>query len=408
MKKKQKMIFGNSVKVYEPENLRSPKSIDLPGPIFESKRVRINSLLSTDTQKDRCPPEPEDHPILIGSFDRSEKGSPISWKAEHSEQVKDKTVNLKDSLTQFYKTRNQKKQMKRSSNHTETQQSIDTKTKKISLRRTLNVQLGKGSSKAAFGFQRKKNILTISDIIKPKPAKKHQMWIKSLARNKKNLKTNLDPYLQNPYLNMSSFNISDDISHIIPSFSNKRNSQHTTPYESKFDPRRNFSNAQKESVANNSHFLKNNQSISAIEPDDSSYCLVNKKEDNSLLEDLNPTSEFQINLYQRSHSHTKNSLTLSRVINKQPDAPKGKTPQEVFNSSCNTLQYNKRLVTKKPGHKKNKPSIDKQLQSSPFGSLRGIQTSKNVQTRKRKSFNEYEIGKANSIFSKVITSINLI
>jgi hypothetical protein len=189
--------------------------------------------------------------------------------------------------------------------------------------------------------------MAISDIIEPKPATKHQMWITSLKRKRKSSRTTHDGNLPDPYLNMSSFNISDDISHIIPSFSSKFQGK-----SFRNQPKGDYSN--RESVISQSNFLKNNQSISAIEHDNNSYKFINKDDPNSFLGDMAPDMDFQINLYGSSGGISSTNKTMNK---NQKQIEERVMPR--FNSSCNTLQYNQKEFTKRiMTHKKNNPSLD--------------------------------------------------
>ena len=148
---------------------------------------------------------------------------------------------------------------------------------------------------------------------------------------------------------MSSFNISDDISHIIPSFSSKVNQN-----SSRFHLRGEDSN--RNSVISQSNFLKNNQSISAIEPDNLSYRFITKDDRNSIFGDIIPDADFQVNLYDNSVADSAKNQTFARANRR---VGKGDKVVPRFNSSCNTLQYNPSEFSKRiMSHKKNKPSLD--------------------------------------------------
>jgi hypothetical protein len=148
---------------------------------------------------------------------------------------------------------------------------------------------------------------------------------------------------------MSSFNISDDISQIIPSFSSKMNAL-SSRYKIKGD------DSNRNSVISQSNFLKNNQSISAIEPDNLSYRFITKDDPSSLFGDIVHDPDLQVNLYDNSIGDS----TKIKTVNKEKvKVVKGDKVVPRFNSSCNTLQYNASEFTKKiMSHKKNKPSLD--------------------------------------------------
>lgn len=329
-KDKYKIIFGKRVKVYEPENLRSPR-----GPSNQVKPIRkapkVKSLLSSsETYQKKIPKS--DLKGLTSKRKTIPKKLSEKWRLRRFRERSKKEIGDQVSLSR-----------------TDPLQSEETKTKKRSLRNRIQSGRTHVHTKNPFNVPGQQNKLAISDIIDPRPAQKHQLWISSLTRNRKNSRTNPDGSLLNPYLNMSSFNISDDISHIIPSFSSKVN-----PNSSRYHLKGDDSN--RNSVISQSNFLKNNQSISGIEPDNLSYRFITKDDPNSIFGDIIPDADFQVNLYDNSGGNSTKNQTFNRA-NRAPG--KGDKVIPRFNSSCNTLHYNpsefsKRIMT----HKKNKPSLD--------------------------------------------------
>ena len=176
-----------------------------------------------------------------------------------------------------------------------------------------------------------KDKLARSDIIQAKPIKKHQLWISSLAHNQKR-KSSLNNSQMDYYLNMSSFNISDDISHIIPSFSSKMVDKNIKKQNVSFSKI-------KESVASQSNFMKNNQSISAIDAESSSYNFIENEDPVSFFGDMNQDTDFPIELDQCQYRNNNNiNLTLSKVINNRLKSQKYNHKRNRGTYSFNTLQ----------------------------------------------------------------------
>ena len=300
---KHKMIFGRRVRNYEPDNLKSPRGFNEADSFRRSQGGVISLLSSSDTYQKKIPRK-----MVKGLTSKRrtfQRKLPSKWRVRRFTERSNTTIN-KSGYTK-----------------NEHLQSMETKTKKRSAWKHSQTTIPPS--------------LTISDIIQTKPVEKHQMWISSLTRNRKNSRTE-GP---NPYLNMSSFNISDDISHIIPSFSSKARGKEFYRFKG--------GSSNRESVISQSNFLKNNQSISAIEPDNHSFRFINKEDPSSFLGDMVPEIDLQINLYEHS---------TDKTMNKQRPQPNEKiTPR--FNSSCNTLQYNSNEFSKRVlNHKKNNPSLD--------------------------------------------------
>jgi hypothetical protein len=325
---KHKIIFGRRVKVYEPENLKSPRGLH-EDKKFNKPKQGVTSLLSSSETYNKKVKKPFTKGLTSKRKTQSKK-LPLKWRVRRFTEKSVKELNDKTSL-----------------NKTEHQQSMETKTKKMSLRQRTQTNKVYKRNRNPFNSRLKvQPKMAISDIIEPKPVAKHQQWITSLKRNRKSSRTTHDSNIPDPYLNMSSFNISDDISHIIPSFSSK--------LQGRYPIKGDFSN--RESVISQSNFLKNNQSISAIEPDNNSYKFINKDDPNSFLGDMAPEMDFQINLYGSSGGISSTNKTMNKNNPKQILEEKIK-PR--FNSSCNTLQYNQKEFTKRiMTHKKNNPSLD--------------------------------------------------
>ena len=302
---KHKMIFGRRVRNYEPDNLKSPRGFNEADRFGHPKRGVTSLLSSSETHQKKVPRNMAKG--LTSKRRTFQRKLPSKWRVrrftERSNTTINKSISSKNEYMQSMET--------------------ETKTKKRSLWKHSQTTIPPS--------------LTISDIIQPKPVEKHQMWISSLTRNRKNSRVEgLDPYL-----NMSSFNISDDISHIIPSFSSKARGKEFQRFRGE--------SSNRESVISQSNFLKNNQSISAIEPDNHSYRFIHKDDPSSFLGEMAPEIDLQINLY--DHSTDK---TMSK---QHPGQTEKITPR--FNSSCNTLQYSSNEFTKRVmNHKKNNPSLD--------------------------------------------------
>lgn len=325
---KHKLVFGGRVKVYEPENLKSPRGPENQSRMGKLRPAATSLLSSSDTYHKKS--QPKD---LSSKLKNISKILPLKWR-----------------VRRFTEQSSQKTQDKPQLNRTEHLQSMETKTEKMSLRNRTQTNAVHGRGRNPFRTRNKfPSKMTISDIIEPKPAARHQLWISSLKRNRKSSRTTADRNAPDPYLNMSSFNISDDISHIIPSFSSKIQPR------SFRQPQREES-SHRESVISQSNFLKNNQSISAIEPDNLSYRFIHKEDPNSFLGEMAQDVDFQINLYSSSGGMSMTNKTLSK---KRTQKSIGEKVIPRFNSSCNTLQYNQSEFTKRIlSHKKNNPSLN--------------------------------------------------
>ena len=311
----QKIIFGKRVRVYEPENLKSPRAFYEEDKMRKSEKNLTSLLSSSDTYHKKVPKQ------FTGFTSKRKtvpKKLPNKWRLrKFGERSK---TEIGDSASKEHL--------------------MSMETKKRSLRNRTHTL----HPRNPFASKPKAK-LAISDIIDPKPVEKHQLWISSLTRNRKASQATT---AVNPYLNMSSFNISDDISHIIPSFSSKMNANSSRRRTKEGDSR-------KESTISQSNFMKNNQSISAIEPDNLSYRFIHKDDPHSFLGEIAPEMDFHINLYENSAGGS----TTSKTFTKGPRLQTRKGPR--VNSSCNTLQYNPSEFTKRiMSHKKNNPSLDVQ------------------------------------------------
>lgn len=327
--KKHKMIFGRRVLDYEPDNLKSPRALNKHDNYSDYQQANSSLLSSSETYQKKS--SRKGGKVLTSKRKTFKRKLPSKWRVRRFTERSNKTINEKNNL-----------------NRTQHLQSMETKTKKRSLWN--HSQSNIRSSFNPFNSKtRNSPKLVISDIIGQKPVEKHQLWISSLSRNRNSSRVIGEAGHPDPYLNMSSFNISDDISHIIPSFSSKVRGK-------EFLQRMKGDSSNRESVISQSNFLKNNQSISAIEPDNHSYRFINKDDPNSFLEEIAPEMDLQINLYENSAGGSTTNKTLNK---KMPRASLDEKINPRFNSSCNTLQFNSNEFTKRVmNHKKNNPSLD--------------------------------------------------
>lgn len=332
MKKKNPLMDHDILISSDEKNFSSPKSNNKEDYFFPNKKLRFNSLLSNDIEfknsnfKSNLKDSSENEDICIYSD---------SLKNKKKKKIRNDTKRQKSTFN---------KNMNNYLNKIETLQSMETKTKKRSLRK-LRDPINSHTNSIIKNSEGKK--MTVSQIYQPNPLKKHQLWLSSLIKNKKQSIDYHNNSNLNPYLNMSSFNISDDISHIFPSNSNYKNSINSNILKKKSFQNKEINIGNDDSYGFNNNYLRNNNSISTIEKEDINTDNDFYNTNESFFADINPEKDFLIKINQSNDYYPKVINDKEYVTSNAVSIYNDKQNMNSFNKSSNTLRLNNNEFTKR-------------------------------------------------------------